>query len=368
MYKHLKEEQYYIDLYDRITVDGCRDLIRSGKQTLEKTAEEQQISVEQADKIGPAVTELLLYFETGHRYQEKRETIRQWMERDRLLDHRIENAIPPRGIRCLSCGLEMKVGTTTFHGKSSATERVLFFFDCPNKCKPSRAFYEGGEEYLPEPHLCERCGKPTEELNSGFEGEHIVKTQYRCFHCGYEQEEVLDLTPKEKEVDPHFNEDRKRFCLGDKEGMAYTDWMRNAEQLKRMVDEQEQRKKDAEIYEEAAKLEKLTLFQLQERVREVLGKAGYASVQFEKPEIRKDVTVGFSMQDAKPDRVEYDSRHVAKRALDKLLLPTNWRLMGAGLSFRMGYLEGGLRGYDKEEDLVRLTKAYQKKHPDSAEE
>ena len=43
-----------------------------------------------------------------------------------------------------------------------------------------------------------------------------------------------------------------------------------------------------------------------------------------------------------------------KRLLKKTLEDTNWRLMSEGITYRLGMLEGRLRAYEKEEDLVKL--------------
>lgn len=37
------------------------------------------------------------------------------------------------------------------------------------------------------------------------------------------------------------------------------------------------------------------------------------------------------------------------------LSDTNWRLMSDGVSYRLGMLEGRLRAYEREEDLLKLV-------------
>jgi len=50
------------------------------------------------------------------------------------------------------------------------------------------------------------------------------------------------------------------------------------------------------------------------------------------------------------------SRLAAQKVIKTALDPTNWRLMTAGLSYRLGYLSGSLKGYEWEEDLMEIVK------------
>ena len=43
-----------------------------------------------------------------------------------------------------------------------------------------------------------------------------------------------------------------------------------------------------------------------------------------------------------------------EKLLRKTLKETNWRLMTDGASYRLGMLEGRLRAYEREDDLVNL--------------
>ncbi len=48
------------------------------------------------------------------------------------------------------------------------------------------------------------------------------------------------------------------------------------------------------------------------------------------------------------------SRIQLQRIIKKNLQKTNWRLMSEGINYRLGILFGRLRGYDNEEDLLKL--------------
>lgn len=77
----------------------------------------------------------------------------------------------------------------------------------------------------------------------------------------------------------------------------------------------------------------------------------------------KDVYVGFSCLDSKSDRSDYDSRKTLKKLVDEALEDTNWRLMSDGISYRLGYLNGWLRAYEREEDIKNLVMKSKKLKP-----
>jgi hypothetical protein len=59
--------------------------------------------------------------------------------------------------------------------------------------------------------------------------------------------------------------------------------------------------------------------------------------------------------------VEYDSIHDLQKLLKEALSPTNWRLMSDGVTYRLGFLQGRLRGMEGEEKLRELLESEQKK-------
>ena len=155
--KYLKSEQYYADLYDQHTVENCR---RTEKVWNEKDIEEpedKEISKAQVEAIHKYGKNLMLHVETGERYLKHAETIREWMDRDRKRDEMLENAQPPEDIRCLVCRNRVKVSFKELWSETGKEDRVLFMFDCPNKCLPRRAFFSNGEEWRTKPDPCPKC-------------------------------------------------------------------------------------------------------------------------------------------------------------------------------------------------------------------
>jgi len=127
------------------------------------------------------------------------------------------------------------------------------------------------------------------------------------------------------------------------------------EQLSRLVERMKDEDKNKELYEKLAKIKKLTVAELQKLLAAALKKEGYINLEFSKLEIGKDVITGFTVQDNKSGRVEYDSRTVLQKLIKQTLSDTNWRLMSEGINYRLGILSGRLRGYENEEDLLKLV-------------
>lgn len=109
------------------------------------------------------------------------------------------------------------------------------------------------------------------------------------------------------------------------------------------------------IYDAVAELKKPKIAELIPLLAEPLEKAGYIEFSLDKPEIGREVVVGFSCLDNKSDRTDYDSRHNLKKLIEKTLTDTNWRLMSDGIHYRLGYLSGRIRAYEGEEDLKKLV-------------
>lgn len=129
-----------------------------------------------------------------------------------------------------------------------------------------------------------------------------------------------------------------------------------AEQLSKLVKSWEEKEKNKKLYEKLAKIKKLTVAQLQKLLAAALKKEGYINLEFSKSEIKKDIITEFTVQDNKIDRKEYDSRNQLKKLLTKNLKNTNWRIMSNGIYYKLGILSGRLKGYENEEDLLKLVK------------
>lgn len=222
MTEYLKSKQYYIDLYDKHTVETCRRF--ESNRTVPDVPRGKKVSKKEAEAISNWAHDLMLTFEKGERWSNKDRTIHDWMERDRKRDEFLESANPPEDIRCLTCRNQLKVDfRQLWHGDENKEDRILFMYECPNKCLPRRAFFNDGEEWRSKPHLCVKCKSPTRHETT--DNKVKMVTTYTCINC------------KHIEVDEHFAADRDRFCLSEEEGRKFQEMKWSMEQAGRFMDE-----------------------------------------------------------------------------------------------------------------------------------
>ena len=202
-------------------------------------------SKKEAIRVKKAAFKLYLYFTTGERYLEKTKTIREWMDADRKKDELYESAQPPEDIRCLTCRNRLKPTFKDLWYGDGKGERVLFMYDCPNKCLPRRAFFSDGEEWRTKPNLCPHCNI---QLEHSQEDDSVkLVTTYSCPKCKYARtEEYLWSKKEEEEIDENFAKDRDRFCLTDEEGSKYQDQKYSLEQIGKFMESWKEKEKARE--------------------------------------------------------------------------------------------------------------------------
>jgi hypothetical protein len=128
--------------------------------------------------------------------------------------------------------------------------------------------------------------------------------------------------------------------------------MKGAIELMEKIQKREDNKVEIE---KVAKLKNLKIMEVEQLLVPILEKRNYIKLEFQSPEIKRDVIVSFTVHDAK-DRSEHVSMADLKKVLKKSLEGTNWRLMSDGVSYRLGMLSGRLRAYEREEDLIELVR------------
>lgn len=97
--------------------------------------------------------------------------------------------------------------------------------------------------------------------------------------------------------------------------------------------------------------------ELEKLLTEVLEKENYSRLSFAPPEIGQFIFAPFTLQDADTSRRENISNSTLEKLLKSTLEKTNWRLADR-VSYRLGFLSGRLKGYEREDDLLKL---YEKK-------
>lgn len=363
MYIHLKEREYYENLYDSMTVEAARRSIKyydnfyaDFKKKLPKG--------EKIDRPGNAFVLNVFYMETlGNellrRYENRNDKINEWIDRDEEKDAQIAHARLQEEPNCQHChkqGLRI-IDKSLLHKKEGAKhddpEEVLFMLKCPH-CDKNSAFWEDGTTWKVKPTTCPKCS--TEMTHKSRRSKLAVTITYTCPDCSHSYKDLIDLRNKEEKTDPDYDKDRAHYCLQDKEFRERLFSMRrDFREMARLGKEMQERRDNQHVYDAVKEIKKPKIAELIPLLSEPLEKAGYIEFHLDKPEMGRDVYVGFSCLDSKSERDDDESRKTLKKLVDSALEDTNWRLMSDGISYRLGYLNGRVRAYEGEEDLKNLV-------------
>ena len=240
--KNLKDHQYYIDLYDRHTVEQCRRIEKLWEDRALPSTEGTEFTKEDAARVHAYGKNLMLHVEMGEQCLNKEKIIREWTDKDQGRDEFYESAQALEGIRCLTCRNLVKPTFKELWTELNKEDRVLFMYDCPNNCLPRRAFFSNGEEWRVKPDLCPHCETKLEQEKTN-SAEKLVTT-YACPKCSYTKtDEFVWSHPKEEMPDLNFVADRDRFCLTEEQGKEYLEEKWRMERMGKMVEEWKERDK-----------------------------------------------------------------------------------------------------------------------------
>lgn len=340
----------YSDEYDRETVEECRRL-------------EQRFSDKEKEGDKPApwyglTRDLALYALRGERYRRKEEIIARRRNAMAEYNEKLAKAKPASIVYCLACRSQMNVVEKDLRGFGKK-EQILFYFRCP-ECNEMRRFFDNGEEYRPAPPSCIKCSTPVDQTFKR-EGSKLIH-YYTCAKCGYHEDDVIDLDekPKAPKIDKDLIKDREKYCMSKKEGDDYVNWIVLMElpQTKEMLE----RYSDDPRPDVISQIKKLNIAQVETLLKPVIEKERYQDLVFGKPEIYQGtVILPFTVQDTSADRNDHDSQLFLKRLIDEALGETNWRAMSDDFGYKLGLLNGRIRGVENEKDLVELVRVRQKK-------
>lgn len=363
MYTHLKERDFYENIYDRHTVeDARRDIVYYYEFYTE--LESKLDKDDTIDRPGNAAILNAFYMqvvglELLHRYENRDQYINEWMAKDEAKDNQIATARLTEEPHCEHCdkeGLRIIDRSLMSRGESyniDSPEDVLFVLRCPH-CEKNSAFWEDGESWKSKPTLCPKCSSEVDHTTK--RTKKAITFIYTCSVCKHSFKEKMNLTKKEETPDPDFEKDRAHFCLWDKKFREHLFAIRKGfEDMAQLSKEFKEKEDNKHIYGAIAQIKKPKIAELSGILSPALDKAGYVEFSLDKPEIGKDVFVGFNCLDSKSDREDYESRKSLEKLVTKTLEETNWRLMSDGVRYRLGYLSGRLRAYEREEDLKKLV-------------
>lgn len=362
-YQHLKPRQYYEDIYDRHTVEDAR----RGMVHYDKFYTEFESKLPKDDKIdrpGNAILLNTFYMQTVgddllDRYEKREQRINEWMARDEAKDNQLASARLTEEPYCQHCSkqglriIDKSLMHRGEHHKTDEPEEVLFMLRCPH-CKKNSAFWEDGTAWKPKPTLCPKCS--AEMTHKTTKTKQSITFTYTCPSCKHSYKDRMNLRDKKAAPDPDYDKDRVHYCLKDKEFREKLfEIRRGFEQMAKFGKEWKEKEDNKHIYDAMAELKKPKIAELSAILSPALEKTGYTELSLDKPEMGRDVFIGFSCLDNKSDREDYDSRKTLKKLVDTALANTNWRLTSDGISYRLGYLSGRLHAYEREEDIKNLV-------------
>ena len=347
---YLKSYQHYEDLYDQGTIDRCKFHERHTKESSKTKSNNKKLQLKA--KWNKVVGDISLYFIKGECFIDKEKTIKEWLARDKEKDEKLAKAEPMK-VNCFHCSGDTKVISKDLWDRKG-TDIVLFMYQCLS-CGKRRAFYEDGEEWFPRKHICPKCQIILKEENK--KDKDKISTIYTCSDCDYKDVIEINLNDEpEEQENKYTEEDKRKYCLTKEEGQEYIGQKARLERVSELMEDVKEREKNKDLYDKVAKIKKLKITQLQDLLQKELEKNQYINLQFASPEIGKEVIIEFTVNDSKDNREEYDSRIGLTKLINKTLENTNWRLMSDGINYRLGILTGRLKGYEREEDLIKIIK------------
>lgn len=342
MEKFKKPEQFYIDEYDKGTIEILKAL------EMDMLNAEAEYAANDDDS---SLEVLKNYISKRFRFREKaislnrvkNEVIAKRIEADEQKDRKVKLYPVPMGIQCHTCGSKMNFLEYDFMDRA---QEILFLFSCPKGHVPVKIVYGNGSEFVLPERRCEKC-------NGKFVSEKIrtdtaIKITSICLTCHYE--EVLDFEIPSRIEGPIDEIERKKYCTDFESQKSFIEELKALAVLTESFGKSEIK----ELYE-VDKIESLKVSQLEIRLKERLVKSGYDKLVFDKPKTGAQVVITFSIQDT-TDRLSAKSISLLKKEIKNELLPTNWRLMATDVSYRMGHLEGQLKGVDSDEDMIKIAR------------
>jgi len=361
VYTHLKDRQYYEDLYDEGTVEQCRSGERMVNATFRKMEQEHAKEIA-SRKPGWYLQYSTLYFSlvempAAARHMNRDEAIDKWMQRDEAKDRKLAEAHIAGGTFCRSCGKDMHVIDKHYMRREGhKKDDILLMFEC-DACNKRKAFWQDGTEWEGAQLKCEKCGGEVKSTHKT--KDKVLTTTLTCTKCGHKETEVMDMSkdpkPEEEFADPYYELDRKRFVFGSDMMFKFEQKAQHLARLQKLHATAVDHVGQVDIYDAIKDIKKLKIAQLSELLAPVLTKQKYTEFKLGELQLGWEVSLDFNCLDADADREEYRSRKGLQKLLDKILVDTNWRLMSDGVSYRLGFLSGRLRAYESEEDLKKLV-------------
>lgn len=378
-FQYLKPQEEYEDRYDVGTIKECLrvlDMVNDISEKMKLEPKFQSYPESEQERNMGLLRGRMLFLTQAQRHKHRASTIAEWTESDRLKQDKQDNTQVPKA-NCPECGTAM-----TDDGSHHLVDwyndkpmRVLFTFNCP-KCKKRQGVYDDGEIYVSKSDFCPECNQKLERKSS--KKDEVITTRYNCKSCGYSNKEIWDLKKSDEEhkkwQEEHAKEElenkqllekyRAEFCLPDEKGKEYVETL-EALEVAQEVKEEVLAELDTPAHEKLLSVNKITITDLEVLVNKALADSGFTRLSIGEPEIDRHVLVPFTVQETKPKRRDRESIADLYDLLKTALKDTNWRAPKDLISYRLGFLSGKLKGYESEDDLLKLFGKEESKKPKS---
>lgn len=377
--QYLRERPYYTDLYDLHTIKQCLDQLRMlhdvGQRMRLEPAIKNYPESEQERNMG-LLRGRMLFLTQAQRHKHRASTIAEWIESDRLKQDKQDNTPVPKA-NCPECGTAMTDDSSRHlvDWDDNKPMRVLFTFNCP-KCKKRQGVYDDGEIYVSKSDFCPDCKQKLERKSS--KKNEVITTHYNCKNCGYSNKEIWDLKKSDEEHkkwrEEHAKEEledkqllekyRAEFCLSDEKGKEYVETL-EALEVAHEVKEEVLAEMDTPAHEKLLSVNKIAITDLETLINKALEDSGFTRLSIGEPDMDRHVLVPFTLQETKPKRRDRESIADLYDLLKTALKDTNWRAPKELINYRLGFLSGKLKGYESEDDLLKLFGKEEPKKPKS---
>lgn len=358
--EYLKDKQYYTDRYDLYTIEKCLKADESWRKAYAnflKSEDGPKVSAGDKAKFFNWVSNQEIFQIQGNRYGRKEETIQQWIDDDQIKQDKYDDTLEPEGIHCPDCKKLMHTHLKHLDTLDDSL-RMMFLFEC-SSCKKKLWIYEDGSVWESTPDLCPKC-KAEVNMSTVKENKDMIVWKTTCESCGFTETTEDDLgkqraeRKKREEEEKNLLEKYREELCSDKKGKEMFEYV-EAFKVAPQAYEEELKKYDSFAYQQVACLKKLTIVELEKLLNEVFEKEQYLKLTLSNPEISQHVIVPFSLQDGDSSRKENESVIQLQKLIKNTLDGTNWRLMSEGVFYRLGFISGRLKGYEREEDFFELS-------------
>ena len=184
---YLKDDQHYIDLYDISTIKQCLKVVEMFQDVYEQSLTSDGLKdMSREDKYSDATKIMYwhLWLTQAQEYKNKKETVKKWMDADKLKQDKQDHTPVPEDIACPLCNGSMDFNSSKHleYSYDSPIMRMMFLFKC-QECKKQQWVCDDGEIRISKPDLCPKCNKDLDHKNSK-KGKAIT-IHYKCKNCGF---------------------------------------------------------------------------------------------------------------------------------------------------------------------------------------